>query len=158
MAFEPCGCTDTYPCTTHTPSDDATGSPHGSWTRPGLTAVIPTTNWHQGPPIKDSGQRKEFASGMVRDTTESKIDYTLIFDGPMLERWALHMTKGAAKYSKANWMLAAGQEELDRFKESALRHFIQWFRGDTDEDHASAVFFNINGACYVQDKLKGLHE
>src|SRR5689334_11815910 len=95
--------------------------------------------------IKDSGERKQFASGMVRDTATDKTDFTLVFDGPMFERWAEHLTKGARKYAKRNWMKAAGAEELDRFKESAVRHFIQWLRGDTDEDHAAAVFFNING-------------
>lgn len=103
--------------------------------------------------IKDSGNRASFESGMVRDTTAGKIDFALVLDGPMFERWAVQLTKGAHKYSKRNWMLATGQEELDRFKESALRHFLQWFRGETDEDHAAAVLFNINGAEYTKERL-----
>jgi hypothetical protein len=35
-----------------------------------------------------------------------------------------------------------------------MRHFLQWFRGETDEDHASAVFFNVNGAEFVKDKMR----
>jgi hypothetical protein len=104
--------------------------------------------------IKDSGKRQEFDSGMVRDTTEDKTDYTLVLDGPMFRRWAVHLTKGAKKYSKRNWMKAAGQEELDRFKESALRHFIAWYYGETDEDHAAGVLFNVNGAEYVSEKAR----
>lgn len=100
--------------------------------------------------IKDSGQRATFESGMVRDTTEGKTDYSLVMDGPMFKRWAIHLTKGAIKYAARNWMKANGQEELARFKQSALRHFIQWFFDEVDEDHASAVFFNINGAEYVK--------
>lgn len=100
--------------------------------------------------VKDSGAREEFESGMVRDTTEGKIDYSLVLDGPMFRRLAIHLTKGALKYAKRNWMKARGQEELDRFRESALRHFLQWYDGDTDEDHAAAVIFNINGAEYVK--------
>lgn len=103
--------------------------------------------------VKDSGERQKFASGMVRDVTGGKTDYTLVLDGPMFERWAAHLTKGAEKYAKRNWMKASGREELERFKESALRHLLQWFAGDTDEDHAAAVFFNINGAAYVRDRL-----
>jgi hypothetical protein len=106
--------------------------------------------------IKDSGKRIQFKSGMVRDTAEDKIDYSLIFDGPMLERWAQHLTNGAKKYEKRNWMKSNGEAEYIRFRESALRHFIQWFNGDIDEDHASACFFNINGACYIQDRVKEL--
>lgn len=103
--------------------------------------------------VKDSGQRQEFSGGMVRDVEDNKTDYTLILDGPMFDRWAEHLTKGARKYSARNWMKAEGAVERERFKRSALRHFIQWFRGETDEDHASAVFFNINGAEYVTSKL-----
>lgn len=105
--------------------------------------------------VKDSGERHEFSSGMVRDTSTNKIDYRLALDGPMFERWAEHMTKGAAKYKPRNWMLAEGGEELDRFRASAFRHFIQWMNGDTDEDHAAAVFFNINGAEYTKGRITG---
>jgi len=103
--------------------------------------------------IKDSGKRIEFDSGMVRDITDDKIDYTLALDGPMFERYARHLTDGAKKYDKRNWLKASGQEELDRFKESALRHMIQWLRGDTDEDHAAAIWFNVNGVEMVKEKL-----
>jgi hypothetical protein len=102
--------------------------------------------------VKDSGARQQFASGMQRDVTEGKTDYSLVLDGPMFERWAAHLTKGAVKYEKRNWMKADGSEEYVRFKESAFRHFLQWYRGDTDEDHAAAVFFNVNGAEYVKAK------
>ena len=107
----------------------------------------------QGYVIKDSGQRTKFESGMVRDVTTDKTNVSLVFDGPMFWRWAVHLTKGAVKYAKRNWMKADGEEELERFKESACRHFMQWYRGEIDEDHAAAVFFNINGAEYVKDKL-----
>ena len=103
--------------------------------------------------LKDSGERHQFDSGMVRDVTTNKIDYSLVFDGPMLERWAVHLTKGAEKYSSRNWMQARDIEELNRFRESAIRHFVQWAKGDTDEDHAAAVFFNINGLEYVKRRM-----
>jgi hypothetical protein len=103
--------------------------------------------------VKDSGKRQEFEGGMVRDVADDKTDYTLILDGPMFKRWAEHLTKGAQKYSPRNWMLASGKAEYLRFKASAFRHFLQWFWGDVDEDHAAAVFFNINGAEYTKAKL-----
>jgi hypothetical protein len=104
--------------------------------------------------VKDSGQRAQFGSGMVRDVTDGKPDYSLVFDGPMLERWAVHVTKGAQKYSKRNWMQAEGDEEMARFKESACRHFVQWMRGDVDEDHAAALFFNVCGFEYVRERVQ----
>lgn len=103
--------------------------------------------------MKDSGKRLEFDSGMVRDVTEGKTLWHLVSGGPMLERWAIHMTAGANKYGPDNWMLAEGNSEYLRFRESAFRHFMQWYYGAVDEDHASATFFNINGAEYVLRRM-----
>ena len=102
--------------------------------------------------LKDSGERLQFDSGMVRDVTTNKIDYSLALDGPMFERLAVHLTKGAQKYSKRNWMQASGEAELERFRESAVRHFVQWLHNEADEDHAAAVFFNINGYEFVKGR------
>ena len=102
--------------------------------------------------INDSGKRKVFSTGMQRDS-EDKIRYDLIYL-PMLIRWAEHMTKGAAKYSARNWEKAETPAELDRFLQSAFRHFIQWFiNADDGEDHACACWFNICGAEMVKEKL-----
>jgi hypothetical protein len=91
---------------------------------------------------------------MVRDTSEGKRRYGLVADGPMLDRWADLLQRGAKKYEARNWMKAESYEELERFRESAFTHFMQWFRGEQDgEDHGAAVFFNINGAEYVRSKL-----
>ena len=102
--------------------------------------------------VKDSGERMKFASGMQRDTSSGKVDYALVYSGPMLRRWAEHLTKGASKYDRDNWLLAYGPEERERFRISAARHFAQWMYGEKDEDHASATFFNINGAEYVDEQ------
>lgn len=105
--------------------------------------------------VKDSGQRTIFESGMKRDTDEGKINYALVADGPMLHRWAVHLTKGAQKYEKRNWMKANGEAELERAKESAFRHFIEWFLDEpTGEDKAAGVFFNINQVEYIKEKLR----
>jgi len=108
--------------------------------------------------IKDSGKREEFASGMVRDTQEGKLEGDRCAEGPMLRRWGEHLTKGAVKYpdrapGKANWTLACGEEEYVRFRKSAWRHFMQWWNGDMDEDHAAGAFFNINGAEHVKEVM-----
>lgn len=108
--------------------------------------------------IKDSGKRKEFASGMVRDVTTDKIDWTLALDGPMFKRYAIHLTKGAIKYAKRNWLKANSAEELEHAKESATRHFMQWLAGDTDEDHASALIFNLNAVERLKELLAAKSE
>lgn len=103
--------------------------------------------------IKDSGARAEFDSGMVRDVEDDKIDWTLVFDGPMLKRYAEHLTKGAKKYSPRNWAKASGQAEYERFKRSLLRHLVAFLNGEVDEDHAAACVFNLNGMLYVERRL-----
>ena len=107
--------------------------------------------------VKDSGKREEFKGGMVRDTQEGKLDIWRVFVGPLVERLAAHLTKGATKYPDVtpgvpNWTLAAGHEEMVRFKQSAARHFWQWYRGIEDEDHFSACCFNMNGVEYLRAK------
>lgn len=106
---------------------------------------------------KDSGKREEFPSGMVRDTDEGKPRYDLI-DEPMLTRWAELMARGSQKYGEHNWRHANSQEELNRFIASAFRHFIAWTRGDTDEDHAAGVYYNIMAAEYVKRRLNEIRK
>ena len=109
---------------------------------------------------KDSGKRVEYKSGMRRDVQDGKPDFYLCltpelpFDEQLLTRWAALMERGAAKYGRRNWQLACSEEELERFRSSAFRHFVQWVSGVEDsEDHAAACFFNINAAEYVKWRL-----
>ena len=154
MSAQPCGCDPeaNYMCSGHAVARDNARFAERAAREAEAISRRPA------PVVKDSGAREQYASGMVRDTTTDKIDYRLVFDGPMFDRWAAHLTAGAKKYDKRNWMRAAGEEEYDRFCESAVRHFRQWLRGDTDEDHAAAVFFNINGAEYTKERMKTVKE
>jgi hypothetical protein len=105
---------------------------------------------------KDSGERVVFeATGMVRDVQRGKARFDLIYK-PLLWRWAELMARGAEKYGERNWERAATQLEMDRFKASAERHLQQYLRGDLDEDHVAAVFFNLSGAEYVRERLNSI--
>ncbi len=109
---------------------------------------------------KDSGVREEYKSGMRRDTQAGKPDFWLClvsempYKEQMLTRLAGLMTRGKEKYGLRNWELAEGPEELERFKSSAFRHFVQWVCGEEDEDHGAAVMFNIIAAEMVKYKIK----
>lgn len=110
---------------------------------------------------KDSGKRQEFASGMVRDIQEGKARPDLLFpigvpyNDQFIVRCASLLARGAEKYESRNWEKASGQEELDRFKASAFRHFLQWLTGDTpEEDHAAAVVFGLLGFETLKWKLE----
>lgn len=98
---------------------------------------------------KDSGERAEFASGMQRDTESGKARFDLMlpegvkYEDQFLTRIAELMARGAEKYEDRNWEKADSVAELNRMKSSAFRHFMQWMCGETDEDHAAAVVFNL---------------
>lgn len=101
---------------------------------------------------KDSGDRAQYASGMQRDSNAGKAKFHLLFpkevpyESQFMTRVADLMARGAQKYSARNWELAAGGDELERFRESAARHLVQWLSGETDEDHSAAVVFNLMAA------------
>lgn len=133
--------------------------------------------------LKDSGFRKTFASGAVRDTPTGKgrcdlmdLDYaSMLLDGdPVLKliddflndknpdmlllagmcfadkhypdrKTALlelsqHFEQGADKYSPNNWK---GGIDLHCYIDSAVRHYLKFLRGDTDEPHDRAFLWNI---------------
>lgn len=109
---------------------------------------------------KDSGERAEFSSGMVRDTEKGKPRFSLLipkgvpYEAQFLTRFAALMARGAEKYDARNWEKAEGEAELERYHSSAFRHLIQWIAGETDEDHAAAVAFNLLAAETVKTKLQ----
>ena len=101
--------------------------------------------------IKDSKKRKVFSTGMQRDS-EDKVLYSLI---PlwMLDRFAEHLTKGAQKYKKRNWEKACTPDELDRFIDSAWRHWRALLAGEVEEDHFSALIFNLCGMEHTKERI-----
>jgi len=108
---------------------------------------------------KDSGKRQEYKSGMRRDLQTGKPDFYLIvpkdmpYKEQLLTRWAELMERGREKYGLRNWELADSEEELERFKSSAYRHFMQWLLNEDDEDHGAAVLYNINAAEFVKWRI-----
>ncbi|AIG78420.1 Hypothetical protein AJAP_27880 [Amycolatopsis japonica] len=110
---------------------------------------------------KDSGERSEFEGGGQRDSETGKPRFDLLlpvrvpYEDQLLTRVAALMGRGAEKYEDRNWEKFSDQAALDRARSSAFRHFMQWFNGETDEDHAAAVVFNLKAAEYVKGRLAG---
>ena len=101
---------------------------------------------------RDSGEQQHFKSGMRRDTNKGKPRFDLIPISP-LRRLAELYLRGAEKYGERNWEEANTEKELERFKASAFRHFIDWCEGtDTGEDEAAATVWNI--FAYEETKQK----
>ena len=93
-------------------------------------------------------------SGVNRSPDTGKPRYDLV-DLGLFRRCALHMAANVASKGENNWRNASTEEDLKRFRASAFRHFIDWFEGNTDEDHAAALVFNVGGAEYVREKIQG---
>lgn len=91
---------------------------------------------------KDSGKRIRYKSGFNRDTSEGKPRYDLV-PLEVFTRLAELYTRGAIKYGESNWKNASTNVEINRFKQSAWRHFIKWQEDQEDEDHGIATIWNI---------------
>lgn len=138
--------------------------------------------------IKDSGSRRAFDSGAVRDIQTGKGrcdlmplsvvanlldrltggDYILqeiarfaklnvttslyralsafaiqAFDGSpetMILETSKHFEEGARKYGENNWQKGI---PVNCYLDSAIRHYLKYHRGDTDEPHDRAFVWNI---------------
>lgn len=130
--------------------------------------------------IKDSGNRRQFESGAVRDIQEGKGRCDLLpmreiatfLDNRVLLSIALyqetgdashlidafaysgcfedkftsvlevskHFEEGANKYGEYNWQKGI---PTHCYIDSAVRHYLKWLRGDTDEPHDRAFCWNI---------------
>ena len=99
--------------------------------------------------ILDSGERREFESGAVRDMSEGKGRYDLL---PMcvLMRLAKHYEKGAIKYKERNWEKGIPAHS---FADSAMRHLVKYLDGWTDEDHLISAIWNLCGLAWGAARL-----
>lgn len=88
---------------------------------------------------EDSGERRSFKTGAVRDTDVNKPRYDLI-PPHALWRVAMLYTRGAAKYGENNWQKGIPSQQM---LASAMRHMEAYRRGDEEEDHLAAVVWNV---------------
>ena len=57
---------------------------------------------------------------------------------------SIHFRDGAKKYGEYNWQKGI---PLWSYKDSAIRHYLKWLRGDKDEPHDRAFVWNC--LCYL---------
>ena len=97
--------------------------------------------------IKDSGQRRAFSTGAVRDMAAGKGDM-LSMPWAGLLRLSVHYENGAKKYGRFNYQKGI---PVSSFIDSALRHIAKYLAGWDDEDHLSAAAFNVLGALEMEE-------
>lgn len=89
--------------------------------------------------LKDSGERRKFSSGAVRDMAAGKGRFDLLpLYGMLLP--ALQMERGALKYGDRNWEKGM---PLSAFVGSAFRHLLKAMVGFDDEPHLDAALWNL---------------
>ena len=96
--------------------------------------------------LKDSGSRREFSSGAVRDAEQYKGRFDLIPFWPMLAYSAI-LEAGAKKYHDRNWQKGM---PISVYLNSALRHLYKYMNGMRDEPHLWQAMWNIAGAIHTQ--------
>jgi hypothetical protein len=105
-------------------------------------------------PIKDSGERREFATGAVRDMAEGKGDMVSM-PWEALLRLSKHYEAGAKKYDRWNYRKGI---PVSSFIDSACRHLAKYQCGLDDEDHLAAAAFNILGAMLMENDMPGMQD
>lgn len=95
-------------------------------------------------PLKDSGERREFTTGAVRDVAEGKGRPSLLPVRALL-RLSRHFEKGCAKYGDRNWEKGI---PLSTYYDSAFRHMAKHWGGAEDEDHLTAWLWNV--ICFLE--------
>jgi len=100
--------------------------------------------------IKDSGERKEYSTGAVRDVQRGKGRFDLL---PMfaLEDLAKHYEKGCKKYGENNYLRGI---PISRFVDSGMRHLVQFIQGKEDEGHLISAIWNLIGAKETLDRIE----
>jgi hypothetical protein len=89
--------------------------------------------------IKDSGERREFGTGAVRDMSSGKGRFDLI-PWRVIRALAIHYEKGCKKYGDRNWEKGI---PVGSFLDSAMRHLAQVIDGRDDENHLVAALWNV---------------
>ena len=87
---------------------------------------------------------------LLREDKTGKVDYTYLSElKPIIDRICTRLTEGEKKYARLNWRNC---EDNLTYKQSAMRHMMQYMNGETDEDHGIATIINLMILLDLEDK------
>lgn len=99
-----------------------------------------------------------FPSGSVRDDDSDKEDYVETISWTAMKRYAQFMTSKKKKYGAGNFK--KGITDLS-YEQSMIRHVQKYMSNkhengnvEIDEDHLSAILFNVFGLIHNQEQRK----
>lgn len=97
----------------------------------------------------------KFNTGAIRDSQEGKEDYIETISWRAFKRYAQYMTGKKAKYGAGNFKKGI---PIESYEKSLVRHLQKYlenkYEGGTiekDEDHLSAMVFNIFGIMHEEN-------
>ena len=101
---------------------------------------------------------RKFKSGAVRDDATGKEDYIETFSWTAQKRFAGYMTDKKTKYGEGNFKKGIPTESYEK---SLVRHLQKYLANkyesgtdEIDEDHLSAMRFNIDGLMHNEEMKK----
>jgi hypothetical protein len=100
--------------------------------------------------VKDSGERRSFGNGAVRDMATGKGRFDLLPPNAIFLLARLY-EEGAIKYDARNWEKGI---PLSVFMDSALRHGFKHLFGMRDERHDVAMAWNAMGLIETQYRIE----
>ena len=99
--------------------------------------------------LNDSGARRQFSTGAVRDISDDKGRMDLLPWTAIMEV-SKHSAAGAAKYGEHNVDKGIPTHSL---LDSAMRHAAKYLEGHTDEPHLVAAAWNLLWAIQMEVKM-----
>lgn len=99
-----------------------------------------------------------FPTGAIRDDQTGKEDYIETISWTAFKRYAQYMTGKKEKYGAGNFKKGI---PVSNYEQSMLRHVQKYlankYEGGTEEveeDHLSAIVFNVFGIMHEENRLK----
>lgn len=101
---------------------------------------------------------RKFETGAIRDDDSSKEDYIETISWTAFKRYAQYMTGKKKRYGAGNFKKGI---PIESYEQSLLRHVQKYLENkyengviETDEDHLSAIAFNIFGIMHEEERAK----
>lgn len=99
--------------------------------------------------LKDSGDRRKFKTGAVRDMSKGKGRMDLLPMRALIEVSKIYEA-GCEKYGERNWEKGI---PLHSYVDSAMRHLAKFMIGKRDEPHLRQAIWNLLCLLELQERI-----
>jgi hypothetical protein len=103
---------------------------------------------------------RQFTTGAIRDLDNTKEDYIETISWRAMKRYAQYMTGKKSKYGAGNFKKGI---PVESYEQSLVRHLQKYLENkyedgqqEVNEDHLSAMIFNICGILHEQGRNEKL--